>query len=400
MSRLPDAATEPADAMAAMWADVRRPELRPFERLFFECYARGAQGEQPFARMLPGAVESWLAEVGREDGRKRRPRVRAARAGGHPRPAARSGRHRRRRGRRRRGPGVRRTAAPRLRPARPACPRAARRRRRPRPRDLSGRPKSTSVTPSSCQRASFSGSGLKSRATICGAPSRPAAAQVSCSSLTGSSMSKSRGVVIQPSADRAIHLKFFSVPAAPTSTGIWDWTGLGHAHDGPNLTNSPSNSASSCGPQRAHGLDVLAQHGAPPTRGDVVVGEFVCVPTESDAEADPATGQVVEGGDRLGQRDRVVLDGQCDRRRQPHPRGHRARGAQRHPRVEGAHVAVVGQRLVAGGRVGGLPLDRDMGVFGHVERREPVVVGQFGGRRRIDPTIAGEQNEPIVHTQN
>ena len=49
--------------MAAMWADVRRPELRPFERLFFECYARGAQGEQPFARMLPGAVESWLAEV-------------------------------------------------------------------------------------------------------------------------------------------------------------------------------------------------------------------------------------------------------------------------------------------------------------------------------------------------
>ena len=63
MSVLSDAGTEPADAMAAMWADVRRPELRPFERLFFECYARGAQGEQPYARMLPGAVESWLAEV-------------------------------------------------------------------------------------------------------------------------------------------------------------------------------------------------------------------------------------------------------------------------------------------------------------------------------------------------
>jgi AcrR family transcriptional regulator len=63
MSVLPDAGTEPADAMAAMWADVRRPVLRPFERLFFECYARGAQGEQPYARMLPGAVESWLAVV-------------------------------------------------------------------------------------------------------------------------------------------------------------------------------------------------------------------------------------------------------------------------------------------------------------------------------------------------
>ena len=55
--------TEPAAAVAAMWADLRRPELRPFERLFFECYARGVQGEQPFARMLPGAVDAWLAEA-------------------------------------------------------------------------------------------------------------------------------------------------------------------------------------------------------------------------------------------------------------------------------------------------------------------------------------------------
>jgi AcrR family transcriptional regulator len=68
MTVLPDAATQPADAMAAMWADVRRPEMRPFERLFFECYARGAQGEQPFARMLPGAVESWLREVDAKTG--------------------------------------------------------------------------------------------------------------------------------------------------------------------------------------------------------------------------------------------------------------------------------------------------------------------------------------------
>jgi AcrR family transcriptional regulator len=51
---------EPADAVAAMWADVRRRELRPLERLFFECYARGAQGEAPFDRMLPGAVDAWL----------------------------------------------------------------------------------------------------------------------------------------------------------------------------------------------------------------------------------------------------------------------------------------------------------------------------------------------------
>jgi AcrR family transcriptional regulator len=63
MGALPEPSTEPADGFAAMWADLRRAELRPFERLFFECYARGAQGEEPFARMLPGAVDAWLDEV-------------------------------------------------------------------------------------------------------------------------------------------------------------------------------------------------------------------------------------------------------------------------------------------------------------------------------------------------
>ncbi len=64
---LPELPAEPAAAMAAMWKDLRRPELRPFERLFFECYSRGAQGEQPFVRMLPGAVDAWLAEAGAAD---------------------------------------------------------------------------------------------------------------------------------------------------------------------------------------------------------------------------------------------------------------------------------------------------------------------------------------------
>ncbi len=57
---LADLPTDPAEGFAAMWANLCRPELRPFERLFFECYSRGAQGEQPFARMVPGAVDAWL----------------------------------------------------------------------------------------------------------------------------------------------------------------------------------------------------------------------------------------------------------------------------------------------------------------------------------------------------
>ena len=60
---LPDLPDDPAEAVAAMWADVRRPELRPFERLLFECYARAAQGEAPFTRLLPGAVDGWLEGV-------------------------------------------------------------------------------------------------------------------------------------------------------------------------------------------------------------------------------------------------------------------------------------------------------------------------------------------------
>lgn len=57
---LPD---DPAAAFLAMWEDLTRPELRPFERLFFECYARGCQGEAPFDRLVPAAVHGWLSAV-------------------------------------------------------------------------------------------------------------------------------------------------------------------------------------------------------------------------------------------------------------------------------------------------------------------------------------------------
>jgi AcrR family transcriptional regulator len=63
MTLLPELPAGAAASFAAMWADVRRPELRHLERLFFECYARAAQGEKPFAGMVPGAVNDWLTEV-------------------------------------------------------------------------------------------------------------------------------------------------------------------------------------------------------------------------------------------------------------------------------------------------------------------------------------------------
>ncbi|OBI87132.1 TetR/AcrR family transcriptional regulator [Mycobacterium sp. 1245805.9] len=63
MALVPDLPQDPADGFAMMWADLRRPELRQLERLFFECYSRAAQGEKPFTRMIPGAVDGWLREV-------------------------------------------------------------------------------------------------------------------------------------------------------------------------------------------------------------------------------------------------------------------------------------------------------------------------------------------------
>ena len=67
MALLTDLPADPADAITAMWANLRRPELRPFERLFFECYVRGANGEPPFDRLLPGAVTAGLAADERGD---------------------------------------------------------------------------------------------------------------------------------------------------------------------------------------------------------------------------------------------------------------------------------------------------------------------------------------------
>jgi AcrR family transcriptional regulator len=63
MGMLSEIPTDAADGFAAMWADLRRPELRRLERLFFECYARAVQGEKPFAGMIPQAVTGWLNAV-------------------------------------------------------------------------------------------------------------------------------------------------------------------------------------------------------------------------------------------------------------------------------------------------------------------------------------------------
>jgi AcrR family transcriptional regulator len=63
--------TDADTALAVTWKQVADPSRWPFERLFFECYSRGAQGEAPFDRLLPALVDDWLAAFPRGRARDR-----------------------------------------------------------------------------------------------------------------------------------------------------------------------------------------------------------------------------------------------------------------------------------------------------------------------------------------
>lgn len=151
------------------------------------------------------------------------------------------------------------------------------------------------------------------------------------------------------------------------------------------------------GPQRLHRFEILAHGGALLLRRYAVVGEFFCVPTESDTEVHPAAGEVIEARDGLGERDGVVLEGQCDGGAQFDRRRHRGCEPQRHPRIEGAHVTVVGKGLVARSRMRGFAADRDVGVFGHVETVETATLRGRGSDFGPDSPVAREQGDSVAH---
>jgi AcrR family transcriptional regulator len=58
-----DVTGAPADVMRAMWARLSDPALWPFERLFFELYARALQGDPGAQPFLEGIVEDWVAPL-------------------------------------------------------------------------------------------------------------------------------------------------------------------------------------------------------------------------------------------------------------------------------------------------------------------------------------------------
>jgi AcrR family transcriptional regulator len=55
-----DGANDRFAALQHTWQRVSQPTYWPHERLFFECYARALQGEEPFTTLLPGLIEDWI----------------------------------------------------------------------------------------------------------------------------------------------------------------------------------------------------------------------------------------------------------------------------------------------------------------------------------------------------
>jgi AcrR family transcriptional regulator len=61
--RIDDLPDDPAAAIRSTWQQTSDPAFWPVERLFFECYARGAQGEPPFDQLVPKLVDQTLAAL-------------------------------------------------------------------------------------------------------------------------------------------------------------------------------------------------------------------------------------------------------------------------------------------------------------------------------------------------
>jgi AcrR family transcriptional regulator len=61
--RIDDLPHDPAEAVRSTWRQTSDPSYWPVERLFFECYARGAQGEPPFDQLVPKLVDQTLAAL-------------------------------------------------------------------------------------------------------------------------------------------------------------------------------------------------------------------------------------------------------------------------------------------------------------------------------------------------
>jgi hypothetical protein len=112
------------------------------------------------------------------------------------------------------------------------------------------------------------------------------------------------------------------------------------------------------------------------------------VPSEADSQGETAAGEMVEGGDLLGQDDRIVLGDQKDPGPEGDPLGgrHGSRkgdeGAESPAIVLDPHTFDEGRRHVGP--------EREMRVLGEIERVEAALLGGAGERARGHVAISEE----------
>ena len=159
----------------------------------------------------------------------------------------------------------------------------------------------------------------------------------------------------QPSQNSTTRFSVWSVSPPSSIGGCGFCFGLGYIQTGSKLTNSPWNSASSCGPQRLHRQHALAQQLEARVVAGAVVLHLLDVPAAADGEDEAAARELVEAGDRFRGDDRVALRHQADAGAELERFGRRGGERQRDERIVRVRIALrqlaaAGERRTAAGR--------------------------------------------------
>ncbi|GAA2796364.1 hypothetical protein GCM10019017_47190 [Streptomyces showdoensis] len=148
------------------------------------------------------------------------------------------------------------------------------------------------------------------------------------------------------------------------------------------------------GPQGAHQVHRLAGVLAAGGPGDAVVVGLLAVPAEAHAEGEAPAGEVVEGGDALGEGDRVVLADQGDAGAEQQVLGDGRGLAERDEGIE--DPGVLGRQRAAV-RIGRGALGGDVGVLGQVEPGEAALFELAGEPHGGDGLVGQEDRGRDPH---
>ena len=148
-------------------------------------------------------------------------------------------------------------------------------------------------------------------------------------------------------------------------------------------------------PELLHGLDGLPGLGPPMVEVAAHDLRFLSEPAGADPEDEAAVGVPVQGGDLLGQQQRVALGHQADAGAQLDRCRYRRRPGQGHERVDDAPVLFRDDAVRRAGVRRCCP-DRKNRVFRHPERLETQLLGPLRQERRIGGAVYFKGENPYL----